>query len=191
MSTTTTATITATNTSNDNTNRVNLNRYPSSLKKAKSYDDCIIKTVCFIPQTSGRGYLSSISWMSFIPSGETQIIIILRIEPNIMHTVKIRQLSSELPTKKQESCTPKISNKERMRKVSTRQNAVCVCQSTTGQINVKTEATNPNDTFNTNHVTLFQGDYDHTSNFEGLVAETWDSAVLDSGASKTVWYIQV
>ena len=33
---------------------------------------------------------------------------------------------------------------------------------------------------------MFQADYDHPSKLKGLVAESWNSAVLDSGASKTV-----
>ena len=41
-------------------------------------------------------------------------------------------------------------------------------------------------------ITLFQSDYDHPKHLPGLVAESWNSAVLDSGATKTVcgrnWY---
>ena len=33
---------------------------------------------------------------------------------------------------------------------------------------------------------MFQADYDHHSKLRGLVAESWNSAVLNSGASKTV-----
>ena len=33
---------------------------------------------------------------------------------------------------------------------------------------------------------MFQVDYDYPSKLKGLVAESWNSAVLDSGASKTV-----
>ena len=41
-------------------------------------------------------------------------------------------------------------------------------------------------------IVLFQSDYDHPSHLKGLVAEAWNCAVLDSGATKTVcgriWY---
>lgn len=41
-------------------------------------------------------------------------------------------------------------------------------------------------------IILFQSDYDHPKHLPGLVAESWNAAVLDSGATKTVcgrsWY---
>ena len=33
---------------------------------------------------------------------------------------------------------------------------------------------------------LFQGDFDHPSELEGLLSESWNAAVLDNGVSKTL-----
>ena len=38
--------------------------------------------------------------------------------------------------------------------------------------------------FNTCYVVLYQSDYDHPNELKNLVAESWNAAVLDSGASK-------
>ena len=40
--------------------------------------------------------------------------------------------------------------------------------------------------FNTYYVVLYQSDYDHPNKLKNLVAESWNAAVLDSGATKTV-----
>ena len=40
--------------------------------------------------------------------------------------------------------------------------------------------------FNTYYVVLYQSDYDHPNKLKNLVAESWNAAVLDSSASKTV-----
>ena len=63
----------------------------------------------------------------------------------------------------------------------------CVSQSITGLNNVLIkDLQNSKDTFITNNVVLYQRDYDNPKNIHALVAETWNSALLDSGASKTV-----
>ena len=36
-------------------------------------------------------------------------------------------------------------------------------------------------------IVLFQSDFDHPEHLRGLVAETWNPGVLDSGATKTVY----
>ena len=38
----------------------------------------------------------------------------------------------------------------------------------------------------TNEIVMFQSDFDHPTNLHTLVAESWNHAVLDSEASKTV-----
>ena len=40
--------------------------------------------------------------------------------------------------------------------------------------------------FNTYYVVLYQSDYDHPNTLKNLVVESWNAAVLDSSASKTV-----
>ena len=38
----------------------------------------------------------------------------------------------------------------------------------------------------THYVVPYQSDYDHPNKLKNLVAESWNAAVLDRGASKTV-----
>ena len=38
----------------------------------------------------------------------------------------------------------------------------------------------------TNEIIMFQSDFDHPTNLSTLVSESWNHAILDSGASKTV-----
>ena len=49
----------------------------------------------------------------------------------------------------------------------------------------KTES--PNNTRLSYEAILFQADFDHPSKLQGLLSESWNAAVLDSGASKTVY----
>ena len=44
----------------------------------------------------------------------------------------------------------------------------------------------PNDTWLSYEAILFQTDFDHPSELKVLLSESWNAAVLDSGASKTV-----
>ena len=42
------------------------------------------------------------------------------------------------------------------------------------------------DTYYTQEVVLYQSDFDHPDKLKNLVSETWNAAVLDSGATNTV-----
>ena len=48
----------------------------------------------------------------------------------------------------------------------------------------KTES--ENDTWLSHEAILFEADFDHPSELKGLLSESWNAAVLDNGAGKTV-----